>query len=234
MAKRLPLPPARPVVHPMRDLATAVTTLRDLPGHRRRLTIDHRPLAGVTPEMLLWWFQNIGGTMQYAGKEVPNYHAWHPIDHIRWELARPGPGGGACEGARFRIVEAFQGRPEYYVDTVDRVEKLDTTGIRLVRRLAGVQILQLSHTWSAATDSTHYVSVLEIGALARALGPLNRYLNQRVFPEAMVRAWLLHNVQEVGLLEHLLPPAFAAATHEIRAGAGLRSAGATAPSPMAP
>jgi hypothetical protein len=216
--KRLPLPPARPVVYPMRGLETAVTTLRDLPRHRRRMTIDHQPLRGVTPDMLLWWFQNIGGTMQYAGKELPNYHAWHPIDHIQWELARPAPGGGAREGARYRIVEAFQGRPEYYVDTIDRVEKLDGTGIRLVRRFAGVQVLQLSHTWSAASDSTHYVSVLEIGALARVFTPVNRYLNQRVFPEAMARAWLLHNVQEVGLLEQLLPTAYATATRETEAG----------------
>jgi hypothetical protein len=212
--KRIPLPPARPVVYPMRSLETAVTDLCELPGHRRRMTIDHRPLRGVTPEMLLWWFQNIGGTMQYAGQEVSNYHAWHPIDHIRWELARPAPGGGAREGARYRIVEAFQGRPEYYVDTVDRVEKLDQTGIRLVRRFAGVQVLQLSHTWSAAADSTHYVSVLEIGALARVFTPVNRYLNQHRFPEAMARAWLLHNVQEVGLLEQLLPIAYAKASDE--------------------
>lgn len=45
--------------------------------------------------------------------------------------------GGAGEGARFRIVEAFGARPEFKVDVVDRVEKLDETGIRLVQRLGG-------------------------------------------------------------------------------------------------
>lgn len=210
--KRLPIPPPRPVVHPMRTLDTAVTTIRELPGHRRRMTIDHQPLRGVTPVMLLWWFQNIGGTMQYAGTETPHYLVWHPIDHIRWELARPAPGGGAAEGARFRIVEAFQGRPEFYVDTVDRVEKLDATGIRLVRRFAGIQVMALSHTWSLGSDGTHYVSVLEIGAVGAPLIPVNWYLNHRVFPEGMAAAWLLHNVQEVGLLEHFLPAAHLAAT----------------------
>jgi hypothetical protein len=158
--------------------------------------------------MLLWWFQNIGGVMAYGDAVVPNYLAWHPVDHIRWELARPAPGGGAGEGARFRIVEAFQGRPEFYLDTTETVEKLDTAGIRLVRRFAGVPVLQLSHTWSACEGHTHYVSVLEVGAIARPFAPVNRFLTQRRFPMAMTRAWVRHNVEEVGLLEHLLPDAY--------------------------
>jgi hypothetical protein len=99
--------------------------MQEFPGHRRRVTIDHRPLDGVTPAMLDWWFRHIGGSMSYAGKRPPNYLVWHPRDHIRWELARPARDGGVGEGARFRIVEAFGGRPEFYVDTTDTVEKLD-------------------------------------------------------------------------------------------------------------
>ncbi len=208
--RRLPLPPARPTLYPLRDLSTAVSTVQELARGRRRVTIDHQPLAGVTPAMLAWWFQNIGGTMTYGDRVVPNYLAWHPVDHIRWELARPAPAGGAGEGACFRIVEAFQGRPEYYVDTTEAVEKLDDTGIRLVRRIAGVPVLQLSHTWSACPRHSHYVSVLEIGANAALLAPANRYLTQRRFPLAMTHAWLRHNIEEVGVLEHILPSAYAA------------------------
>lgn len=207
---RVPLPPARPVLHPMRGVASAVTTLQELPGHRRRMTIDHRPLSGVTPDMLRWWFSSIGGDMTYGGQRVPRYLVWHPLDHIHWELARAAPDGGVGEGARFRIVEAFQRRPEFYVDTTDTVEKLDDTGIRLVRRIAGVLVLQLEHTWSRGEDRTHYVSVLDIGARARVYRPINRYLNQRAFPVEMARAWLRHNVEEVGLLEHFLPELYRA------------------------
>jgi hypothetical protein len=207
--KQLPLPAPRPLRHPLRSAETAHTSVRALDRHRRRVTIDHQPLRGVTPEMLLWWFQNIGGAMTYGDDVVPNYLAWHPVDHIRWELARPAPAGGAREGARFRIVEAFQGRPEFYVDTTETVEKLDATGIRLVRRFAGVPVLQLSHTWSSCEGHTHYVSVLEVGALARLLTPVNRFLTERRFPMAMTQAWVVHNIEEVGLLEHLLPTAYA-------------------------
>ena len=204
MAK-LPIPPARPVAHRLRAEDTARTTIQDLPGHRRRVTIDHRPLAGVSPAMVLWWFRHIGDPLTYAGTTMPGYQAWHPLDHIHWELVRAAPGGGAGKGARFRIVEAFGRRPEYYVDTVDTVEKLDETGIRLVRRLFGAPILQLEHTWSECRDGTHYVSVLDTGARARVLTPVNRYLTRHRFPLDMVRAWVRHNIEEVGHLEQLLP-----------------------------
>ena len=210
--RRLPLPQPRPVLFALRDPATAVTSVQELARHRRRATIDHQPLSGVTPAMILWWFQNIVGAMTYGDRVVPNYLAWHPVDHIRWELARAAPGGGAHEGARFRIVEAFQARPEFYIDTTETVEKLDESGIRLVRRIAGVSVLQLSHTWSACTGHTHYVSVLEAGANTALLTPINRFLTRRRFPVSMAQGWVRHNIEEVGVLEQILPAAYAART----------------------
>ncbi|MCV7193666.1 hypothetical protein [Mycolicibacterium brumae] len=194
----------RPVLYPLRAVDTARVEYHRHPHLRRRVTIDHRPLAGVTPDEVLAWFENLGGTMRYGEQVIDRYLAWHPLDHLRWELAKPAPGGGAAEGARFRIVERFGGREEFAVDVVDRVEKLDRTGIRLVQRLAGVQIFQLEHTWSAGPGGTHYVSVLDIGARAKALTPVNYVLTRR-FPDAMARAWVTHNIEEVGQLEHLLP-----------------------------
>jgi hypothetical protein len=195
---------ARPVLYPLRPVDTATVRFDAAAHHRRRVTIDHRPLAGVTPTMLLDWFMHLGETMTYGGEVIDRYLAWHPIDHIRWELARPAPGGGAGEGARFRIVEAFGARPEYRVDVVDRVEKLDQTGIRLVTRVAGVMVMQLEHTWSAGADGAHYVSVFDIGARSALFAPINRTLSRR-FPDHMVRAWVKHNIEEVGQLEYLLP-----------------------------
>ena len=202
---RLPLPPSRPVLWPLRTADPDRSSIQHLPHHRMRITIDHEPLPGITPSMLLWWFQHIGDVIAYGEQELSAYLVWHPLDHIRWELARPAPGGGAGEGARFRIVEAFDRREELYVDSVETVEKLDRTGIRLVRRLLGVPVFQLEHTWSVGREGTHYVSVMDLGARSPLLAPLNRYLTSRVFPEPMARAWIVHNVEEVGVLEHLLP-----------------------------
>ena len=196
--------PTLPVLYPLRPIDTASVQFTDCAHGRRRVTIDHRPLAGVTPAMLLDWFTHLGGTMRYGGQVVDRYLAWHPTDHIRWELWRAAPGGGAGEGARFHIVEAFGGNPRFRVDVVDRVEKLDVTGIRLVQRLLGVPIFALEHTWSAGVEGTHYVSVLDIGARSAAMAPVNALLRRRFRP-AMVEAWVRHNIEEVGQLEYLLP-----------------------------
>lgn len=194
---------ARPILYPLRPVDSAVVRYTRAPHLRRRITIDHRSLAGVTPAMLLDWFSHIGETMEYGGQIIDRYLAWHPVDHIRWELAKAATGGGAAEGARFRIVEQF-GSADMAVDVVDRVEKLDETGIRLVQRVAGLPVFQLEHTWSAAPEGTHYVSVMDIGARAAVLTPVNWVLMRR-FPDEMVRAWVKHNIEEVGQLEFLLP-----------------------------
>ncbi|WP_088288536.1 hypothetical protein [Kineosporia sp. A_224] len=196
------VPDPRPVVHPLRGVGSATWSIAELPHGRRRVTIDHAPLPGVTPADLLWWFTHIGGTVRYGGAVVPRYLAWHPVDHILWELARPASDGSAGEGARFRIVERFARNPA--IDVTERVEKLDATGIRLVQRRFGVKIFQLEHTWSAAAEGAHYVSVMDIGARHSWLAPLNRWLTTRAMPVALCEAWVQHNVEEVGQLPFLL------------------------------
>ena len=194
----------RPVLYPLRAVDTATVHYSDQPHGRRRITIDHRPLAGITPTMLLDWFTHLGGTIAYGGEIIDRYLAWHPIDHIKWELARPAPGGGAAEGARFRMVEAFGGRPEYKIDEIARVEKLDETGIRLVKRIAGIPVFQLEHTWSAGSGGAHYVTVMDLGVRSAVLSVANKVV-QRRFPQDKVHAWVKHNIEEVGQLEYLLP-----------------------------
>ncbi len=193
-----------PVLYPLRSVDTATVHITKCPRGRRRITIDHRPLAGVTPAMLLDWFTHLGGTIEYGGQTVDRYHAWHPVDHILWELARPAPAGGAAEGARFHMVEAFGARPEFIVDEVARVEKLDETGIRLVLRIAGIPVFQLEHTWSAGADGAHYVTVMDLGVRSLPASPLNLVL-RRKFSTEKARAWVKHNIEEVGQLEYLLP-----------------------------
>jgi len=49
-------------------------------GRTVDVVIDHE-LEGVTPEMLNWWWMNMGDTERYK--------LWHPADHIsaRWEVS---------------------------------------------------------------------------------------------------------------------------------------------------
>ncbi|MFT4088724.1 MAG: hypothetical protein QM658_16535 [Gordonia sp. (in: high G+C Gram-positive bacteria)] len=201
-----------PVLYPFRAVDDARTSVTELPNRRLRLTIDHEPLAGVTQEMLLWWFRNIGGDMEYAGGRHSRYRVWHPLDHISWDLRSAGPSGQVGEGSRFHIVEEFGQDPAMRIDSIDTVEKLDRTGIRLVLRVAGIVVFQLEHTWSAGHDATHYVSVLDLGARTPLMRPVNAYLRRRVFRSGMENAWIKHNIEEVGRFEHFLPELWAAHT----------------------
>ncbi len=192
-----------PLIYPLRTVDPERVSIRHFAHRRLRMTIDHEPLEGITPEMVLWWFRHIGGTMPYAGGIHPRYSVWHPLDHISWRLVNPSHPIG--EGSRFHITEAFGQDPAMLVDSVDRVEKLDRTGIRLALRIAGAQVFQLEHTWSAGRGRTHYVSVFDLGLRSVLGAPVNAYLRKKVFRPDMDAAWIKHNVEEVGLLEHFLP-----------------------------
>jgi len=86
MAQPLPLPPPRPLLHPLRSVETATTRVQSFPGHRTRVTIDHQPLAGITPSMLLWWFRHIGDSTVYAGEEMSGY--LDPIQRAQFMVLR--------------------------------------------------------------------------------------------------------------------------------------------------
>lgn len=190
----------------MKPIESAQTALKHLPDGRVELTIIHDVLKGITPQMLYWWFSNIGGEMEYRGKVYNRYRVWHPYDHIHWSLAKPGPYGKAEAGAVFHIVEAFGRNPKYAIDVREVVEKLDETGIRLSNRRGGFEVSNLEHTFTAVPSGTLYRSRLLIGAehpLLRSL--FNQLIRPQVFPDQMGRAWLKHNIEEVGNFEFFLP-----------------------------
>lgn len=197
----------------MKPLESAKTTLTQLPTGQLEMTIAHDVVRGVTPAMLRWWFEHLGETMEHQGAVYPRYLVWHPVDHIHWELVRRGPDGSTGRGAYFRIVEAFGGNPDYYVDSTELVEKCDEEGLSLSRRILGVEVFRLEHRFTPCPEGTRYDSRMVVGAAAPGVGPLfNRLVLPRVFTEEMGRAWLRHNVEEVGNFEHILPPLYAAAS----------------------
>lgn len=218
--------PVRPFPWRMKPLTSAATNLRILADGRRELTIAHDVIKGVTPAMLHWWFCHIDGEMCYAGQRYPRYQVWHPVDHIYYkELTRAADGTGST-GTRRQIVEAFQGNPRHLINIVDRVVHLGDDGILLSTEAAGIQlpglgnlllplpagISTLEHRFTAVANGTRYASRLLIGSPTR-LGPwlLNPLLRRFVMDDAMARAWLQHNIEEVGNFEFFLPPLWAEA-----------------------
>ena len=161
--------------------------------------------------MLRWWFENLGKEMTFNGQTYPRYLLWHPRDHIHWELAQRSPDGGSGKGAHFRIVEAFAANPAYYVDSTECVEKLDEEGISLVRRIAGVEIFRLEHRFGEVPAGASYKSRMVVGVASGAFRwPFNHIARQRIFSDAMGTAWLTHNVEEVSMLENIVPSLYSA------------------------
>jgi hypothetical protein len=194
----------------MKPLDSAETSVKTLNDGRLELSIRHDILKGVTPKMLGWWFRNIEGSMEHMGRTYPRYLVWHPVDHIHYRVARRAPDGTAGPGARFLMVEAFAADPAYLVEGLADVPKNDDTGITLSVRKFGVEVLRLEHTFTAVSGGTRYLSRMRIGTTAapgRFL--LNRWVLPRLFGETTARAWLKHNVEEVGNFEFFLPELYA-------------------------
>lgn len=134
------IPPPRPVPWKMKGLASAQTRFEVLPDGRLFLGIRHDVLRGIAPAMLVWWFQNLEGELTVGGKTWPRYLVWHPVDHIAVRYARRLPDGSVGPGAKIHIQEAFGARPEYFVNAVTTIEKLDETGFVHAARVAGLDL----------------------------------------------------------------------------------------------
>lgn len=207
-SRQLPLP--RPWRWPLKSLDSASTTLQQLTDGRLQLTIVHDIVRGVTPAMLVWWFNHIDKEMVVDGISYPRYLLWHPRDHIAYQVVRRAPDGSVGAGARVRIVEAFGRNPGYRVDGVETVVRLDESGLTLTRSLGSTEVFRLAHDFQPVAGGTRYLSKMLVGAgsgLTRSL--FNGVLRPRLFPNEMGQAWLRHNIEEVGNFEHFLPELYA-------------------------
>ncbi|GBF95843.1 hypothetical protein Rsub_08433 [Raphidocelis subcapitata] len=205
--------------------------------------VEHRPLAGVTPEMLVWWFGNIEGEMTHPvdGRSYPKYLVWHPRDHITTSTASPGRGPGDPTGARWRIVEFFGARrdwlrgdapcewaDQFFTNTTLTVRAFGAGGMEggfplPWRREPAVRLV---HEWSPSPEGARLVSTLTVG-VPQGDDPGTRLVNffaKRAFggrePEAALRAWQLHCLQEFGNLKFFLPELYASSSGEGSGGSG--------------
>lgn len=193
--------------------------MKVLPNNQFELTISHDIIKGVTPQMLYWWFCRIDDFMELEGNIYPRYRVWHPYDHIYYQDLSHGPDGTGSAGTRRHIVEAFGANERYLVNIIDRVVHLDEKGILLSTEQMGtsmgfgnllvpmpVGFSSLQHWFYPVSNGTRYESRLLIGTDTKSgkylLNPIVRPL---FIGQEMARAWLKHNVEEVGNFEFFLP-----------------------------
>jgi hypothetical protein len=189
----------------MREVSSANIVVRELEDGRQQRIIQHAPLPGVKPEMMVWFLHNIDRTdLRWRGYRLLAYRYWHPRDHVYFKiLGQPG------QGCRFHIVEAFQANPNYLMDAVFNVPKLDDSGFRLEIYRLGSLVFVADEEFADSPEGMRYKVTVTVGSTNPVLGPITR-LMRRHFLNERLDAWHRHNVEEVGNLPHFLPELYAA------------------------
>ena len=201
---RLPTPLDLPF--PLKPVSSADSGVETLPDGRTKYWIRHDVVRGVTPAMLSWWFRNLEGTIAFGGRRYNRYRFWHPGDHVHASYARRLPDGSIGPGAAIRLIEVLGRNPRYLVDTVTHIERLDEGGYIHNPELHGrTGLARMEYTFERVAGGTLYENCLIIGT-ATPWYPLVRPLIRAFgFTEPQGRAWLRHNIEEVGMFENFLP-----------------------------
>jgi len=204
------LPPQRSVPWTMKDAATAEADFHILDDGRLCIRIRHDILHGVSPKMLVWWFSNLEGDIQINGGLWPRYQIWHPIDHISIRYVRRRTHRTIGPGDRIHIREVLCGRCDYLIDMVSTIDKLDETGLIHGPRYLGLQVARLESTFTPVRGGTLFENSITFGPDMPLLGAFfSNIVRPRVFPDDKARAWIKHNVEEVGNYEFILPDLYA-------------------------
>lgn len=207
-----------------KPVESARSGLDILEDGRLHCWIEHEVVRGVTPAMLVWWFQHLDGDMLLGGRRISRYRVWHPRDHIAIEYARRNPDGSVGVGTVIHLSEMLGANPDYLVDVYTEVTKLDEAGFAHRPRFHGLRLARMDYEFEETAEGTLYRNSLTVGAegmLGRLVNPVLRRL---VFDEARGRAWIKHNIEEVGNFESFLPALCASESRLVASGLAVRPA----------
>lgn len=176
--------------------------------------IEHEIVEGVSPAMLAWWFGHLEGSMEFEGRRVERYRVWHPRDHIAVRYAKRNANGTIGVGSVLHIREMLGGDPRYAIDTLSEIHRLDEGGFEHRPTWRGFTIARMAYTFEASRmagrDGTLYRNSLTIGVEGVAGRVINPLIRRFVFDAARAKAWIKHNIEEVGQFENFLPSLYAA------------------------
>ena len=207
-------PPAPALVPwPLKTLASARCGAEQLPDGRVRYWICHEVLRGVTPAMLAWWFANLEGDVEVEGRRINRYRAWHPHDHVHASYAKRCADGSIGPGAQIRLREYLGANRAYEINVITDIERLDEHGFIHNPVTHGIRgFARMEYRFTAVESGTLYENCLIIGAKSGWKRTFNPLIRRWMFDQARGLAWLRHNIEEVGLLEHFLPELYAQET----------------------
>jgi hypothetical protein len=160
--------------------------------------------------MLVWWFKHLEGELLYGGQRLTRYRVWHPRDHIAIEYSRRNADGSVGVGSVIHLTEMLGANPKYLVDTQTEIVKLDEAGFAHRPRFHGLRLAQMDYEFQATDEGTRYRNSLTIGAEGLFGKLVNPLIRTFLFDEARGKAWIKHNIEEVGNFESFLPALYAA------------------------
>jgi hypothetical protein len=202
--ERLPAP--LPLPFALKPVSSAETGIEQMADGRTKFWIRHDIVRGVTPRMLAWWFRNLEGTIEFGGRRYNRYRFWHPGDHVHASYHRRLPDGSVGPGAQIRLIEVLGRNERYLVDTITTIERLDEGGYIHNPVLHGrTGLARMEYTFEPTARGTLYTNCLIIGSTAPWYPLVRPLVRAFGFTEGQGRAWLRHNIEEVGMFEHFLP-----------------------------
>ncbi len=177
--------------------------------------IRHDIVRGVTPAMLSWWFRNLEGWIEFGGRRYNRYRSSGTRrTTVHASYARPlaalpsglGSRHVGRDGAAIRLIEVLGRNEKFVVDTVTHIERLDEGGFIHNPEVFGrTGVARMEYTFEPVPDGTLYENCLIIGTSLPVLRFANPLLARLAFDDAHGRAWLRHNIEEVGMFENFLP-----------------------------
>jgi hypothetical protein len=217
-------PPPLDVHWTCKPVSSACSGVAILADGRVRCWIEHDLLRGVTPAMLVWWFQHLEGDCLYAGRRLSRYRVWHPRDHVAVEYSRRNPDGSVGVGCEIHLTEMLGADPAYLVDVRSEILKLDEDGFIHSPRFHGLRLARMEYAFHARPGGTLYRNSLTVGACGFVGRVVNPLIRRMLFDERRGRAWIRHNIEEVGNFESFLPGLYAeetgAARNSVRSAEG--------------
>ncbi|MDP2768913.1 MAG: hypothetical protein Q8O81_03655 [Giesbergeria sp.] len=195
---------------PVPDHRPAHATHAVLPDGRLRIAITHLPLTGIRPEMLAWWYRKLPiSTVDIGDIRYPFYHVFHPTEHGRIRVVEPAQDGQSGMGVG-ALVEREEWFGPFDSKGAGRVTRLDATGMTVVPEVAGLRFGEIEHLFDVTPNGTQYRVVSTIGVEWPLVGGMvNWAIRRAMYPDAMLRQWERHQIEEVGMLQHFLPALYA-------------------------
>lgn len=197
-------PRALPWILP--DYRLATTSWEVAEDGRIHTHVEHLFLEGITPEMVLWFYQHLPiSTVELNGTTMSLYHIFHPTEHGRIRVIEV-----ASDGTEGMAVGAMIMREEWFGDYdskgAARIVEFSPGGFLAIPEVVGLVIGEVRHSLHKKAGGTAYRVDAIIGSELPLVGPiLNLYLRRFVFHPAMIEQWRRHQVEEVASLQFFLP-----------------------------